>query len=207
MLLTLIRHGEVIGRPQVLRGRSDDALSELGHRQMNSIVGTVQQPIATIVTSPMQRCLRFASDWSTQHDKPLHVIDSLREIDFGQWENLTLAEAQSHDPEGFQKFTDDTDHWQPPSGESYRDFRARVRLALHSIISLRSDHVLAITHGGVIRAILAEVLQLSPRSASRLGIPIAGLAQLWLDDTGTGSLLRLQWLEQSCAPSYSPSNS
>lgn len=198
MLLTLIRHGEVTGRAQVLRGRSDDALSEHGYQQMQSIVETIQQPITAIVCSPMQRCLTFANAWSTQKKLSLHVIDNLREIDFGDWDNLTLQEAETHDPQCFHLFKHDTDQWLPPNGEPYQQFRARVRQSLQEIIATHSKHVLAITHGGVIRAMLAELLQLSTHSAARIGIPLAGLCQLWVDEQGVGSLLRLNWLGESC---------
>lgn len=198
MLLTLIRHGEVNGRSQVLRGRSDESLSEHGYQQMQTVVDTVQRPIHCVVTSPMQRCHHFAKEWSTQNNKPLHILDALREIDFGDWENLTLQEAEAHDPQCFHMFKHDTEQWQPPNGESYQQFRARVRQSLQEVIAINSKHVLAITHGGVIRAMLAELLQISPLSAARIGIPLAGLCQLWVDDNGTGSLLRLDWLEQSC---------
>jgi len=198
MLLTLIRHGEVDGRPQVLRGCTDEALSAAGHQQLREIVATVQSNINVIVTSPMKRCHEFAASLSEQQEVPLHIIDQLREIDFGEWENMTLAEADAHDSQCFNTFKYDTEHWQPPAGEPYSAFRERVRDALVNIMTLNSSHVLAITHGGVIRAVLAECLQLTPASAARIGIPLAGLCQLWIDEDSKGSLLRLHWIERSC---------
>src|SRR4051812_17959195 len=119
MLLTLVRHGEVEGRANVLRGRSDEGLGECGYQQLHAIVDNVQPAITVIVSSPLQRCHRFAQTLSEQRQLPLHVINELREIDFGEWENLTLAEAQQHDPGCFDEFKNDTANWQPPHGESY----------------------------------------------------------------------------------------
>ena len=199
MLLTLIRHGEVNGRSQVLRGRSDDTLTAYGIEQMHEIVKTIQPDITAIATSPLTRCHDFASMLSGQQQLPLGIISELREIDFGEWENLTLAEAEAHDLQSFHAFKHNTEQWVPPGGESYASFRARVRHALQQIINLNVSHVLAVTHGGVIRAILADCLQLTPASAARIGVPLAGMCQLWIDEDGSGSLLRLQWLEKPCA--------
>ncbi|MES1196063.1 MAG: histidine phosphatase family protein [Steroidobacter sp.] len=199
MLLTLIRHGEVNGRAQVLRGRSDDMLTEYGYQQMREIAKTIQPDISAMATSPLKRCHDFASVLSEQCQLPLHVINELREIDFGKWDNLTLSEAEAHDPQCFHAFKHNTGEWQAPGGEHYQTFRLRIRNALQHILLMKTSHVLAITHGGVIRAVLAECLQLSPASAARIGVPLAGLCQLWIDENGSGSLLRLQWLEKPCA--------
>ncbi|HEX2586409.1 MAG TPA: histidine phosphatase family protein [Steroidobacteraceae bacterium] len=198
MLLTLIRHGEVNGRKQVLRGRTDDVLSDYGYQQMRDIITTIQPDVTVIATSPLKRCNDFASSLSAERQLPLHVMNELREIDFGEWENMTLPEAEAHDPRCFHTFKHDTAQWQPPGGEPYSALRKRVRQALTQIIELKSSHVLAITHGGVIRAMLAECLEMTPASAARIGVPLAGLCQLWIDDDGKGSLLRLQWIERPC---------
>jgi len=198
MLLTLIRHGEVNGRAQVLRGRTDDELASQGYEQMHEIVNTISTGMTAITTSPLKRCRDFATLLSEQRQLPLHVINELREIDFGAWENMTLAEAEAHDVQCFHTFRHNTEHWQPPGGERYSVFRERAKVALQQIVSLNSSHVLAVTHGGVIRAILAECLQLAPSSAARIGVPLAGLCQLWIDEDMTGSLLRLQWIDRPC---------
>jgi alpha-ribazole phosphatase/probable phosphoglycerate mutase len=129
---------------------------------------------------------------------PLEVISDLREIDFGDWENLTLAEAEARDPECFHTFKHQTEQWQPPGGEHYAAFRQRVRTGLMHTTKTETMHLLAVTHGGVIRAMLAECLQLSATSAARIGIPLAGMCQLWIEEDGIGNLLRLNWLGEPC---------
>ncbi len=197
MLLTLLRHGDVEGRAQVLRGRSDPTLSSHGVQQLQQALGSLQPAITCIASSPLRRCIEFARDTAQQHQLPLHVIDTLREIDFGDWEELTLQEAEAHHPACFAQFKHDTANWCPPNGESYARFRERVRSGLTQLRTIQTSHLLVITHGGVIRALLAELLQLTPASAARFGIPLAGICQLWIDEQG-GSLLRLHWLEAQC---------
>lgn len=205
MLLTLLRHGEVTGRAQVLRGRSDPPLSAYGAQQLQRALDSIDTRITALACSPLQRCSVFAEQQAQTRQLPLHRIDALREIDFGAWEELTLQEAQARDAECFTAFQQDTANWSPPNGEPYAAFRMRTHDGLKQLCAIGTSHLLAITHGGVIRALLAELLELSPASAARLGIPLAGIAQLWIDDADLhqesirGSLLRLHWLESPCA--------
>lgn len=205
MILTLLRHGEVEGRAQVLRGRSDPLLSEYGQQQLRRAVDSIDTPVTALACSPLQRCKRFAHQQAEALQVPLSIIDSLREIDFGAWEELTLQEAEAHDAQCFARFQHDTVNWCPPNGEAYAAFRIRVRDGLRQLCNVSTSHLLVITHGGVIRALLAELLDLSPASAARFGVPLAGIAQLWIDDAARhnepirGSLLRLHWLESFCS--------
>jgi alpha-ribazole phosphatase len=197
MLLTLLRHGDVEGRAQVLRGRSDPALSSYGNQQLQQALASLQPPTC-IASSPLRRCAEFSQRTAEQHRLPLHIFNTLREIDFGDWEELTLAEAEAHDPACFAQFKQDTANWCPPNGESYAQFRRRVRDGLTQLRAIQTSHLLVLTHGGVIRALLAELLHIMPTSAARFGIPLAGICQLWVDEQG-GSLLRLHWLEAPCS--------
>jgi broad specificity phosphatase PhoE len=198
MLLTLLRHGEVEGRAQVLRGRSDPVLSGHGRQQLQRSMDSIQPAITHLACSPLRRCHEFALQQATLLQLPLQIVNSLREIDFGEWEELTLKEAEARDPDCFATFQHDTAHWCAPNGEAYVAFRARVREGLAQLRGIDTQHLLVVSHGGVIRALLAELLQLTPASAARFGIPLAGICQLWLDERG-GSLLRLHWLETPCA--------
>ena len=198
MLVTLLRHGDVEGRAQVLRGRSDPKLSAHGLAQLEQAFAGMQPEVTCVVSSPLRRCCEFAHAIAQRRHIPLHIIDALREIDFGDWEDRTLQEVELRDPACFAQFKNDTQHWCPPNGESYALFRTRVRDGLEQLRAIHTRHLLVVTHGGVIRALLAELLQLTPASAARFGIPLAGICQLWLDETG-GSLLRLHWLETPCA--------
>lgn len=186
MLLTLLRHGEVVGRPNVFRGRSDPLLSAAGNSQLAGAARCfITPPVTALLTSPLQRCFQFAQYYSTRYHVPLKVVEELREIDFGDWEDLTSEEAGARDPTCFAQLKHDTDHWCPPQGESYAEFRQRVRVALAGINDIQTsqaaDHLGVVTHGGVIRALLAEYLQLTANSAARIAIPLASSVQLWLD--------------------------
>lgn len=203
MLLTLLRHGEVAGRAQVFRGRSDAALTQQGRLQLQQAAAKYwsMPAIDAVLSSPLQRCVEFARSYSRQRDIPLLLLDELQEIDFGEWEEMTPDEARQHDAECFQQFETATESWCAPQGESYAAFRARIRRALHAIDSFGQQHAYGhlgvVTHGGVVRAMLAEYLQLSAASAARIAVPLAACCQLWLDAQRGAQLL---WLAPAELP-------
>ena len=106
-VIDLIRHGEPEGG-QMFRGSKDDPLSDTGWQQMIAAIAEGDQWDA-IVSSPMQRCQRFAQQLAEEHRIPLHIDKDLREIGFGEWEGLTAGQIQ-------ERYGDDLNHfWQDPS--------------------------------------------------------------------------------------------
>jgi broad specificity phosphatase PhoE len=96
------------------------------------------------------------------------VEDRLADMDFGRWEGRSFAQIHADQPEALE-------HWiaKPeagaPLGESLDQVRRRVRGWL-SDLKETNQSVVAITHPSAIRAILAEALELSDRSAMRIDI-------------------------------------
>jgi len=105
-VIDLIRHGEPEGG-QMFRGSKDDPLSNLGWQQMKAAIADDDHWDA-IVSSPMQRCRRFAQQLAEEHKIPLHIEEDLREIGFGEWEGLTAEQIQ-------KRYGDHLNHfWQDP---------------------------------------------------------------------------------------------
>lgn len=106
----------------------------------------------------------------------------LRELDFGDWEGKTYEELKSN--LSYRRWIDNPAEVTPPNGESWEAFRSRVQAFLTGLYSdlkillheevdpdnlvqttgnglgaQRSEpEVLVVSHGGVIRQIVAEVL-------------------------------------------------
>src|SRR5690606_19208061 len=105
------------------------------------------------VTSPLIRArgtmelMRGALDLSP-HD--YSVDDRLREVGYGHWEGLTLAEMKAANPDVFA--AREADKWSvaPPGGESYASATARLRDWYRS---LRTSTV-AVAHSGTARALM-----------------------------------------------------
>ena len=153
--LDLLRHGETTGGSG-FRGSLDDALTELGQTQM-------QQAVADfggwdlVVSSPLQRCQRFAEQLAAARGLPLRIEADLRELHFGAWEGQSAAALMETDAEALGLFWADPYSFTPPQGERVEDFSARVLAAIARLHAAHAgERVLLISHGGVMRLLLAQ---------------------------------------------------
>ena len=174
-----LRHGKPVTTGILTGFKTDVAVSELGLAAMESALPKTVQFDACI-SSPMHRCLGFAKKQSRQSSLPLVIAKQLQEMDFGDWDGRTyewLWESTKNPSIG--------EFWQapwqhtPPNGESLCAFRSRVRQWWEAELSTRhTTHNLVVTHGGVIKQILAEVLNLPLDSLSSINSLDVGYATL-----------------------------
>lgn len=95
--LELLRHGETeLGGG--LRGSLDDALTEQGWAQLRAAVQGAG-PWDRLISSPLQRCARFAEEVALANALPLHFEADLQELHFGDWEGRTAAQLMDSDAE------------------------------------------------------------------------------------------------------------
>ena len=153
--LDLLRHGETeLGGG--LRGSLDDALTANGWAQMRAAV-VAQGPWDRVVSSPLQRCARFADELGAQLKVPVSLEKDLQELHFGAWEGQSAAALMETDAEALGLFWADPYSFTPPQGEAVSDFSDRVLGAvarLHQAYA--GERVLLVSHGGVMRLLLAR---------------------------------------------------
>lgn len=153
--LDLLRHGETeLGGG--LRGSLDDALTEKGWAQMRAAV-VEQGPWDRLVSSPLQRCARFAEELGAQLGLPVQLDKDLQELHFGTWEGQSAAALMDTDAEALGLFWADPYAFTPPQGEPVVEFSTRVLAAVERLhVAYAGERVLLISHGGVMRLLLAQ---------------------------------------------------
>jgi broad specificity phosphatase PhoE len=107
----------------------------------------------------------------------------LCELDFGELEGRTYDEIAAERPELYRAWMETPTEVEFPGGESYARLRTRVMAAVDE---LRARHdgetVAAVTHGGVIRAVLGHVLRMPDEAIFRLEQRYLGVSVVeWLD--------------------------
>lgn len=104
------------------------------------------------------------------------IDPALRDIDYGRWRGLTLAEAQQREPDSVRLWLDAPDA-APHGGESLRILLARVA---HWMEALPNEPglTLAVTHSAVIRAAVVHALDAGPESFWRIDAAPLSLARL-----------------------------
>lgn len=122
----------------------------------------------------------FAEELAQRQGIELELENDLRELHFGAWEGRSAAALMDGHSEALGRFWADPYAFTPPGGEPLSEFEARVLAAQRR---LRQRHagrrVLLVTHGGVIRLLLARAR----------GLPREHLLQV---DVGHGALFGLR---------------
>ncbi|HSX85782.1 MAG TPA: histidine phosphatase family protein [Cellvibrio sp.] len=164
-IITLVRHGKVAG-PAALYGVTDIALSAEGYRNLLHTLDSLhaQTSIDQLISSPRLRCLQVAQEFSRQHQIPLHTEENLQEMHFGIWDGIPFDEL-GDEWKNIEAFWESPHCMQPPEGESLTDFAARVISSWESLAqNSKTGHQIIICHGGVIRIIIAHILQIDWRN-------------------------------------------
>ncbi|MCP5159137.1 MAG: histidine phosphatase family protein [Gammaproteobacteria bacterium] len=176
-IVDLLRHGEPEGG-QKFRGAIDDPLSPRGWEQMQAAVGDYRE-WETIISSPLMRCAAFARALAGQLNCPLEIVEEFTEIRFGVWEGCSVAEVHETDPQALARFWRDPIAYPIPDGEPVTDFDRRINHAWRALLErYRGRHVLLVAHGGVIRMVLRQLLEMPVRRIWRIEAPFASLSRM-----------------------------
>ncbi|PBJ10730.1 alpha-ribazole phosphatase family protein [Pseudomonas sp. ACN5] len=179
----LLRHGETeFGGG--LRGSIDDALTETGWAQMRAaVVG--QGPWDRLVSSPLQRCARFAEELGAQLGVPVQWDKDLQELHFGAWEGQSAAALMETDAQALGLFWADPYSFTPPQGEPVADFSTRVLAALQRLhATCAGERILLISHGGVMRLLLAHARGLPREQLLNVEVGHGALFSLTMESAG-----------------------
>lgn len=178
--LLLVRHAAV---PPAMRdrfvGRTDIPLDPEGPdqaRAMASLLAALRPD--RCVASPLMRARATARVLAEPIGLEVETDLDLCEVDFGMWEGKTLREVQAVDPAGAERWEKPSGDFGFPGGESLERFCARVRGVAERLTAHPSGVVLAVTHGGVIRALLCHFLGLGVAHFRRFHVPYASLTML-----------------------------
>ncbi len=145
---------------EVFCGSLDSPLSTEGMKGLKKAVRR-KSGWDVIISSPKVRCSQFAGWVANKHDIPLHEWKDFREMDFGDWEGEQPHVILQQNPEQLSQWWSDPTQFRPPKGEAYPAFQKRVLKGWRNLLKkYKGQHVLLITHPGVLRVLLAEVLGL-----------------------------------------------
>ncbi len=185
MRLLLVRHGQSEwNAARRLQGQADIALSDKGRAQARALAPVIAaiRPDAAI-TSDLARAVETAR--LILPGPAPSATPALREIDVGDWTGAEILHLIAKQPENYQGWRAGT--YAPPGGEMWADFRARAANAITT--APQADTLLAVCHGGVIRALLQHFLNLAP--ARIIPVSPASLTSIRLNGDLSGARLEL----------------
>jgi alpha-ribazole phosphatase len=172
-------------------GSTDAPLADKGPAQVACLAETAKTlDGAKCFCSPMLRTRQTADAMLRPVGLSYEMDDDLREIDFGSWESKTFQEISVSDPEGVSKWADYAPDFAFPDGERIQDFNERVRGVAERVANDPSKTVLAVTHGGVIRALICHFLGLDLRNYLLFEVKQASISKIAIYE-GKGVLTQL----------------
>jgi broad specificity phosphatase PhoE len=183
--LLLVRHGEVEAAYQKkFGGRIDMHLSPEGRRQARVLAKYLKdKTIDAIYTSPMKRVQEtLAPVLKNSVPNPV-TLPELCEIDFGDWSGLGWYEVEKRFKFAAHEWLDQIHQFGVPNGEDGKMFRARIAPCLKKIVRAHAGQNVAVfCHGGVIRMILALLLDLPLPKTNQFDIEYASVTQVALHE-------------------------
>jgi len=196
----LVRHAQTAWNSENrIQGQSDLPLSAVGEQQAQCLAARfASRHLHTIVTSALQRSHQTAQRIALGNGHGLSPLieHGLAEMHLGAWEGLTPEEIDA-------RFQGAYRHWRlRPSAVAIQDaepldaFRARVRHAFGKVLaSLEEGEHVVVAHGGVIAAVLAEILGADyDLLIRRLRLDNGGITAL---ECGAGSPSCVLWINST----------
>jgi broad specificity phosphatase PhoE len=177
--LFLLRHGEVEERyHRVFGGRIDMELSPFGHEQARALAEYLQRvPFDAVYASPMKRVQQTLAQLIELQNKLPVIFDELREVDFGVWTGLSWEQVNEQFQTSAFHWLDQLDRGLIAEAESVAHFRERIAAALRKILDdCPGQSVAIVCHGGVIRMMLAILLEMPLQKMSGFDIEYASVS-------------------------------
>lgn len=178
--IDLLRHGECEGG-EIYRGHTDVLLTDHGRQQMEQSLEIIghPRPWNRIVSSPLRRCLYFSRQLAGEIGIPCEAEERFKEMHFGEWDGMAIEQVWQDYRELAQQFMRNPAQVSPPQGESLTDLQERVAAGWNELIDrFRGEHLLCVQHGGTIRVIMAQVLNMPLNAVARLHTPYANLCRV-----------------------------
>lgn len=191
--LDLLRHGQ-LETPEIFCADAKAPLSKEGLE--NLFKSTEKGSWDIIISSPQQRCRAFAEQLAEQKKCELMIDQQFKEMNFGDWVGVKSETLWQENSEQYQQLWQTPDDFVAPNGESMQAFYQRVETGLKQLLSKHiNKSILLITHGGVIRTILSNSLEISTLSVLKFNIGYAQMSRLHCYADGHYSL---QFLGKEC---------
>jgi broad specificity phosphatase PhoE len=156
----LIRHASTAWTGSRWCGRSDPPLTPTGLAEAVALGATLRPRLeagTVVLSSPAQRAVATARALAV--GGPVIVDPDLHEVDFGEVDGLTFDELETRHTALAHRILagDPMIDW--PGGDTASDLQRRAIRAWTKLTrTSRQSTVVAVTHGGLIRVILAEAI-------------------------------------------------
>jgi probable phosphoglycerate mutase len=147
-------------------------------------------PLTALYTSPLERAVETADPIGVSHSLPVQTAEGLNEIDFGDWTGKSITELDQLPVwRAFNTFRSGT---RIPGGENMAEVLGRALRELDRLKRLHGGSnslVALVSHGDVLRVLVAHTLGMAPDLMQRLELSPASVSLVEMEDHGARLLL------------------
>jgi len=154
--ITLLRHGKVTAAP-ALNGSTDVPVDAALQGEIAHALVAKFARMPRVIASPLSRCQDLARRLGDITAQSYTLDRAFQEVSFGDFDGVPFEALKEH-WDKLEAFWRDPATHTLPNGEPLADFHARVISGWHELLDQHEEDVLLITHGGVIRMLIAEIL-------------------------------------------------
>jgi broad specificity phosphatase PhoE len=172
----LLRHGER-AEARVCAGRMPGiALTERGRAEITAVAERLAgEGVAALYASPLQRTRESAEIVAARLGLPIEFRDDLIELDFGEWTGSTFDSIRA-DPR-WEAWRTQRSLARIPGGESMHQVQRRA-------VEAMLETVVGVSHGDVIRGMLAYALGMPLDFLTRIEVSQGSLSTIRIDPAG-----------------------
>jgi broad specificity phosphatase PhoE len=162
--LFLVRHGRTgWNKEQIFRGTRDVPLDAVGKEEALMVGERLKaEGITAVYSSPLSRARETAEAIARFHKVEVKVLPGLIDLNFGEWEGMSLKEVQERYPDLFQQWQQAPHQVTFPSGEGLAVVRSRVIEAVGDVVAHHPQEAVAlVSHRVVLKVLICALLGLA----------------------------------------------
>lgn len=182
--ILLIRHGETdwnkLGKFQ---GCKDIDLSEEGIIQAKYIAKRINDSFDYLYSSPLKRAVQTAKIIGSNKNVNPTIISEIAEINFGEWEGLTVKEISNNFPQEFKIWRCDKLEGPLCGGDlSIKNASIRAKNAILNVAVKHKDKtILIVAHGGIIKAGLIGIFNWDMTMYHKISLGNTAISEIAFD--------------------------
>lgn len=175
MQIVICRHGETDANVQKrLQGRIETSINVRGKKQARLIAERLKgEKFDHVLCSPQLRCRQTMDEIMKYHKNEVEFRNELREIDLGKYSSMNRQDIDANFPGDWSERVDNKYEFVHEGGESYKQAdENRVKPLLKEFREKYSSRkILVVTHGGICRLLLGDLLGLSGKEKMGIELP------------------------------------
>ena len=188
MKLILVRHGETYWNKErrVQGGDSDIELNDTGLEQARKLAAFLEnEPIAAILSSPLQRAIATAEVIASQHQVPIEIDQGLKELKVGDLEGMSISNLRTTFSRFLLQWRQDGEVMKLPNGESLVDLQQRAWKVIEGLLEKHNDGTaVVVSHYFVTLTIILKALNLPLDCLTKFKLNLGGVSILEFRDYG-----------------------